>query len=162
MIERSSHAGKGVLYKWQNNLETFLFHWQHIFVSIDLIKIWEVSFLKINFFHFTLSSHRQFWHMSTAVWDQRPLLHLEKCLEDIEQFLTSLPPIVTLLLQRPYYCSHKILDPLTPKIVTSFMDDPLEEDDQIFVCKQQTSQFQQFHSLCVTMYSHCALVIVPL
>ena len=35
--------------------------------------------------------------------------------------LTPLP----LLLQRPWYCRHKILDPFPPKTGTSFVDDPL-------------------------------------
>ena len=39
--------------------------------------------------------------------------------------LTPLPPTSRFLLVRPQYYRHKILNPLHPKTVTSFLDNPL-------------------------------------
>ena len=41
------------------------------------------------------------------------------------QFLTTLSPLSHVLLLRPCYCFHKILNPLPHKTVASFMDKPL-------------------------------------
>ena len=48
-------------------------------------------------------------------------------INDVTQFRAIFDlifPLSCVLSLRPMYCCHKIIDPLPPKTVTSFMDDP--------------------------------------